>query len=63
MQVLLEVFKYKYKYKYCSYMGKFWQTTQVKTIGKENLANKLQSVHMPNTFSVYLNIGKENFGK
>ena len=61
MQVLLEVFKYKYKYR--SYMGKFWQTIQVITIGEENLANKLQSVHMPNTFSVYLNIGKENFGK
>ena len=59
MQVLLEVFKYKYR----SYMAKFWQTIQVKTIGEENLANKLQSVYMPNTFSVYLNIGKENFGK
>ena len=23
-------------------------------IGEENLANKLKSVHMPNTFSVYL---------
>ena len=28
--------------------GKFWQTMQVKAIGKENLTNKLQSVHMPN---------------
>ena len=34
--------------------GKFWQTMQVKAIGKENLANKLQSVHMPYTSSLYL---------
>ena len=27
---------------------------------RKNLANKLQSVHMPNTF---VNIGKENFGE
>ena len=34
--------------------GKFWRTIQVKAIGEEKLANKLQSVYMPNTFSVYL---------
>ena len=37
MQVLLEVFKYKYKY--CAREnfsgGKFWQTIQVRAIGKE----------------------------
>ena len=26
--------------------GKFWQTKQVKAIGKKNLANKQQSMHM-----------------
>ena len=31
-----------------------WQTMQAKAIGKENLVNKLQLGHMPNTFSVYL---------
>ena len=30
--------------------GKFWWTAQVNAIGEENVANKLQSVHMPNTF-------------
>ena len=29
-------------------------TIQVMAIGKENLANKLKSVHMPNAFLVYL---------
>ena len=38
---------------------KFWQTIQVKAIGEENLANKLQSVYMPNTFLV----GLSNSGK
>ena len=61
MQVLLEVFKYKYKYRI--YTGKFWPTIQVKAIGEEKFVNKLQSVHMPNTFPVYLNIGSKNFGK
>ena len=46
--------------------GKFWQTIQVKAIGEENLANKLQSVYVPNTFSVYsiyvsASIGEKNF--
>ena len=31
---------------------------------RKNLANKLQSVHMPNAyFGVSVNIGEENFGK
>ena len=34
--------------------GNFWQTIQVKAIDEENLMNKLQSVHMPNTFLVHL---------
>ena len=36
--------------------GNFWQTIQIKSIGEENLANKLKSVHMPNTFLLYLQI-------
>ena len=35
-----------------------------KLLARKNLENKLKSVHMPNTFSVYLNIfGEENFGE
>ena len=33
-------------------MGKFWQTIQVKTIGEENLANKLVSTYAKYIFSV-----------
>ena len=38
---------------------------QVKAIGEENLANKLQSMHMPLlcVFHVSVNIGEENFGE
>ena len=36
------------------WQGKSWQTIQVKAISEENLANKLQSVHMQNAFLVYL---------
>ena len=51
--------------------GNFWQTTQVKAIGEEKFGKKLQSVHMPNIFSMYAkyifnvsaNIGKENYSE
>ena len=34
---------------------KFWRVIQVKAIGEKKIGHiKLQSVHMPNTFSVYL---------
>ena len=42
---------------YIAYMVEenFGTTMHVKVIGEEKkLANKLQSVHMPNTFSMYL---------
>ena len=56
MQVLLEVFKYKYKYHTRENFDrkKFWRTIQVRGIGEKKLVNKLQWVHMPNKFSVYL---------
>ena len=40
---------------YCIH-GKYLvgRTIRVKAIGKENLVNKLQSMHMPNTFLVNL---------
>ena len=31
-----------------------WRTIQIKAVGEENLANKPQSMHMSNTFLVYL---------
>ena len=43
---------------YCTWKifggGKLGQTLQVKAIDKENLINKLQSVHMPNACLVHL---------
>ena len=46
------------------YTGKFWRTIQVKAIGKENFGEDAKvSAYAKYIFTVYVNIGRENFGK
>ena len=45
-------------------MGKFWQAIEVKAIGEKKFGKEATvSTCMPNTFSVYLNIGKDDVGE
>ena len=45
------------------YMGKFWQTIQVKPIGEEKFGKGATvSAYPKYIFGVFVNIGEENFG-
>ena len=43
------------------WLGKFWQTVQVKALVRKNLVNKLVSAYAIYGFHVSVNIGEENF--
>ena len=44
--------------------GSFGELYRCRLLVRKTLANKLQSVHMPNTFSVLpVNIGEDHFGE
>ena len=46
------------------WQGKFWQTMQVKAIGKEKFGEQATvSVYAIYVFCISVNIGKENLGK